>query len=182
MNFGQMLLWHVVLLPIVLGAIVGAHVLLVRIHGVSRPLPAKPVRWRDRAARKAAATADAAPWRGPTRRYDILKEGTIATLIALVLVMVCAGVLSSPDVPPVTVQSWGEDRPRRLPRHRGQRTQRHQQDRRLRSAVQQRYRQRSAAGVLLPPDVGRGDPACQRGAGLRDLPAVEGRPRHPAPR
>ena len=39
MNFGQMLLWHVVLIPIVLVALVGAHVLLVRVRGVSHPLP-----------------------------------------------------------------------------------------------------------------------------------------------
>ena len=31
MNFGQMLLWHVVLIPIVLIALVGGHVLLVRV-------------------------------------------------------------------------------------------------------------------------------------------------------
>ena len=40
MDFGQMLLWHVVLVPIVLVAIVGAHVLLVRYRGVAHPLPA----------------------------------------------------------------------------------------------------------------------------------------------
>src|SRR5215472_3305975 len=40
MNFGQMLLWHVVLVPIVLVAIIGAHVLLVRYRGVAHPLPA----------------------------------------------------------------------------------------------------------------------------------------------
>ncbi len=39
LNFGQMLLWHVVLLPVVLVALVGAHVLLVRVRGVSHPLP-----------------------------------------------------------------------------------------------------------------------------------------------
>ena len=39
LNFGQMLLWHVVLLPVVLVAVVGAHVLLVRVRGVSHPLP-----------------------------------------------------------------------------------------------------------------------------------------------
>src|SRR5665213_1542893 len=53
MNFGQMLLWHVVLIPIVLIALVGAHVLLVRVHGVSHPLPVHPT--RGRAARQAAA-------------------------------------------------------------------------------------------------------------------------------
>jgi len=40
MNAGQMLLWHVVLIPIILIALVGAHVLLVRVRGVSHPLPA----------------------------------------------------------------------------------------------------------------------------------------------
>jgi len=111
MNFGQMLLWHVVLVPMVLVALVGAHVLLVRVRGVSHPLPAKRISWRDRAARKAAREADAAPWRGRTRRYDILKEGTIATAIALALVLVMAAVLSSPDVPSISVQSWAKVAP-----------------------------------------------------------------------
>jgi hypothetical protein len=120
MNFGQMLLWHVVLLPIILIALVGAHVLLVRIRGVSHPLESamprfeltKPRTWLGTASeRRAARAADAAPWRGPTRRYDILKEGTIAALIALVLTVGLAGVLSSPNVPPVTVQSWARIAP-----------------------------------------------------------------------
>ena len=104
MNFGQMLMWHIVLIPIVLVAIVGAHVLLVRMRGVSHPLPA--ARPRGLAARRAAARADRQAWRGPTRRYDILKEGTIASLIILALTFGLAGLLSSPDVPPVTVRSW----------------------------------------------------------------------------
>jgi len=109
MNFGQMLLWHVVLIPIVLVALVGAHVLLVRVRGVSHPLPSRPI--RGRSERRAAAVADAAPWRGPMRRYDIAKEATVATLIALVLVVVLAAVLSSPDSPPVTVASWSKVAP-----------------------------------------------------------------------
>jgi len=120
MNFGQMLLWHVVLLPIILIALVGAHVLLVRMRGVSHPLESsmprleltKPRTWLGTASeRRAARAADAAPWRGPTRRYDILKEGTIAGLIALVLTVGLAGILSSPDEPPVTVQSWAQIAP-----------------------------------------------------------------------
>src|SRR5262245_18759657 len=39
MNFGQMFMWHIVLMPLVLLAIVGAHILLVRSRGVSHPLP-----------------------------------------------------------------------------------------------------------------------------------------------
>ncbi|HJY71600.1 MAG TPA: cytochrome b N-terminal domain-containing protein, partial [Streptosporangiaceae bacterium] len=104
MNFGQMLMWHIVLLPIILIAIIGAHVLLVRLRGVSHPLPV--TRPRGLAARRAAAKADRAAWRGPTRRYDILKEGTIATVVILVLTVGLASLLSSPNVPPVTVRSW----------------------------------------------------------------------------
>ncbi|HVB45543.1 MAG TPA: cytochrome b N-terminal domain-containing protein [Streptosporangiaceae bacterium] len=106
MNFGQMLMWHIVLMPLILLAIVGGHVLLVRVRGVSHPLPEHRARQRGRAARKAATADDAAPWRGPTRRYDILKEGTIATLIVSVIVLLMAGILSSPDDPSVTVQRW----------------------------------------------------------------------------
>ncbi len=104
MNFGQMLMWHIVMLPIILIAIVGAHVLLVRKRGVSHPLPV--TRPRGVAARLAAAKADRAAWRGPTRRYDILKEGTIATVVILILTVGLASLLSSPNVPPATVRSW----------------------------------------------------------------------------
>ena len=109
MNFGQMLMWHIVLLPIILIALIGAHVLLVRMRGVSHPLPVK--RPRGLAARKAAWAADRAAWRGPTRRYDILKEGTIATVVILVLTVGLAALLSSPDDPPVTVRSWTQVAP-----------------------------------------------------------------------
>ncbi|MBV9093098.1 MAG: cytochrome b N-terminal domain-containing protein [Streptosporangiaceae bacterium] len=108
MNFGQMLLWHVVLLPVLLIALIGAHVLLVRARGVSHPLPAtRPTRRQPRADR----TADREPWRGATKRYDIVKEGTIAVVIALALTFVLAGLLSSPDVPPVTVATWAKAAP-----------------------------------------------------------------------
>ncbi|MDA8047978.1 MAG: cytochrome b N-terminal domain-containing protein [Actinomycetota bacterium] len=109
MNVGQMLLWHVVLLPIVLIALVGAHVLLVRMRGVSHPLPER--RLRSRAERRAAAAEERAAWRGPTRRYDIVKEATAAVAIVAVLVIALAGFLSSPDEPPVTVQSWAQVAP-----------------------------------------------------------------------
>jgi ubiquinol-cytochrome c reductase cytochrome b subunit len=41
MNFGQMLLWHVALLPLAVGLIVLVHILLVRRHGVVPPIAAK---------------------------------------------------------------------------------------------------------------------------------------------
>jgi Cytochrome b(N-terminal)/b6/petB len=105
LNFGQMFMWHIVLMPLALVAVIGAHILLVRVRGVSHPLPARPA--RGRAARKAAAAADAEPWRGPNRRYDILKEGTIATVVVGLLVVVMAGVLSSPDIPSLSIKTWG---------------------------------------------------------------------------
>jgi hypothetical protein len=106
MNFGQMLLWHVVLIPILLISLAGAHVLLVRVRGVSHPLPARTTWRRSRAERAAQRAADTASWRGPTRRYDIVKEGALAALVALAVTVGLAAVLSSPDVPPVTVRSW----------------------------------------------------------------------------
>ncbi len=109
LNFGQMLLWHIVLIPLVLVAIVGAHVLAVRVRGVVHPLPVGSI--RDRTALRAFAAADKADWQGPTRRYDILKEATIATVIAVILVVALAGLLSSPDVPPVTVSTWAKIAP-----------------------------------------------------------------------
>jgi len=109
MNVGQQLLWHVVLMPIILVAIVGAHILLVRVRSVSHPLPV--TRTRGLAAMRAARAADRAAWRGPTRRYDILKEGTIASLVILILTVVLSALLSSPDVPPVTVATWAKVAP-----------------------------------------------------------------------
>ena len=109
MNFGQMLMWHIVLIPIVLVAIVGAHILLVRVRGVAHPLPVP--RAHGRAARRKAAAADTAEWTGPTRVYDIVKEAVIATAIVTALVFVLAGVLSSPDVPSVTISSWARVAP-----------------------------------------------------------------------
>src|ERR1700689_3331980 len=107
MNFGQMLMWHIVLIPIALIAIIGAHVLLVRVRGVSHPIDAHPkVTGSRRLRRRALAVADAAPWRGPNRRYDLLKEGTIASIVVLALTLGLAGLLSSPNVPPVTIATW----------------------------------------------------------------------------
>jgi Cytochrome b(N-terminal)/b6/petB len=109
MNTGQMLMWHIVLIPIILVALIGAHVLLVRIRGVSHPLPV--TRPRGLAARRADRAADAAPWRGPTRRYDILKEGSIAAVVVLILTIGLASLLSSPDTPSITVASWVQAAP-----------------------------------------------------------------------
>jgi hypothetical protein len=114
MNFGQMLMWHIVLLPLILVALVGAHILLVRVRGVVHPIgadAAAAAAGGGRARRRAVARAAARSWRGPTRRYDILKEATVASVVVLALVFGLAGLLSSPDVPPVTIATWSRVAP-----------------------------------------------------------------------
>jgi ubiquinol-cytochrome c reductase cytochrome b subunit len=39
LNYGQMFMFHVLLLPLVVSALIGVHVLLVRRHGVVPPFP-----------------------------------------------------------------------------------------------------------------------------------------------
>ncbi|HET9169646.1 MAG TPA: cytochrome b N-terminal domain-containing protein [Actinospica sp.] len=39
MNFGQMLMWHIVLLPAVVGILIALHLLMVRRRGIVPPLP-----------------------------------------------------------------------------------------------------------------------------------------------
>ncbi len=109
MNFGQMLLWHVVLLPLVLIAIIGIHVLMVRVRGVVHPLPQKNVRAKQ--SRKVLSRSDASDWKGPTRKYDIVKEASIASLVVLILVVILAGLLSSPNDPPATIATWAKVAP-----------------------------------------------------------------------
>ncbi len=43
-NFGQMLMWHIMLLPLFVVVLVGIHVLLVRLRGVVPPFAAKGIR------------------------------------------------------------------------------------------------------------------------------------------
>jgi len=42
LNFGQMFMWHIVLLPLIVALLIAGHVLLVRRSGVVPPLPARP--------------------------------------------------------------------------------------------------------------------------------------------
>ena len=101
MNFGQMYSWHVLLLPAAVVALVIAHVLLVRKHGVVPPLsrpqgahdPAglrrRPRRPRSRIvtlARAAASVAGSEDERGARvegqlRPYDLVKEFSIAVAV-----------------------------------------------------------------------------------------------------
>jgi hypothetical protein len=50
-------------------------------------------------------------WRGPWRRYDIVKEGVIAVFVVSVLTVLLAGIFSSPDQPQLTFQGWATSAP-----------------------------------------------------------------------
>ena len=105
LNYGQMLLFHALILPVVVGLLIAIHVLMVRRRGVVPPLPKLAVK-RSSQERADQKVADATPWRGPWRVYDIVKEVTVALVVVLVLVAGLAVMFGSPDDPAVTLQSW----------------------------------------------------------------------------
>ena len=47
----------------------------------------------------------------PTAPYDLIKEITVALAVMLVVVLALSAFLSSPDEPPVTIQSWAHNAP-----------------------------------------------------------------------
>jgi hypothetical protein len=50
----------------------------------------------------------AEPWSGPWRRFDIVKEFVIATVVVALLTVLLAAVFSSPDEKPITLQAWAK--------------------------------------------------------------------------
>jgi len=67
LDTGQMLLWHVMLLPLVIGFLVIAHVILVRRHGVVPPFDAVPP---DPEAARLAAPDPGVPVQTMTRAFE----------------------------------------------------------------------------------------------------------------
>ncbi|HVB73770.1 MAG TPA: cytochrome b N-terminal domain-containing protein [Ktedonobacteraceae bacterium] len=132
MNFGQMFGFHVFLLPLLLVLLVGLHLLQVRIRGVVRPFAstrkaerAEELLWRGARRKKAqapAATGEVEPRPLPSDQvryyrgirmmpYDLVREGLVALLAVLVLVLVFAGIFSSADEPPLTLQQYAQQNP-----------------------------------------------------------------------
>jgi len=57
LNFGQMLMWHIVLLPVLVGVLVVLHLLMVRRRGIVPPI-GKPTTAEQSAAEEAAETSE----------------------------------------------------------------------------------------------------------------------------
>ena len=57
------------------------------------------------------ADVAAEEWKGPWRRYDILKEGVVAIVVVAVLTVLMAGIFSSPDEPQLTFKAWASSAP-----------------------------------------------------------------------
>ena len=53
----------------------------------------------------------AEPWSGPWRRFDLVKEFVIATVVVALLTVLLAAVFSSPDEKPITLQAWAKADP-----------------------------------------------------------------------
>lgn len=100
LNFGQMFMWHILLLPLLVLGIIGVHVLAVRVKGVVPPINSLPTK-----------EAYAKPWKGKNRPYDILREATIAFAIVGLLTIGLSLTFGSPDDPAVTLQSWSKAAP-----------------------------------------------------------------------
>ncbi|MHB8244222.1 MAG: hypothetical protein ACYDGN_02545 [Acidimicrobiales bacterium] len=61
--------------------------------------------------RQERARAEASPWQGPLRHYDIIKEAAIAVVVVSMLTVLLALFFSSPDSRPVTLQQWAIAQP-----------------------------------------------------------------------
>lgn len=51
------------------------------------------------------------PWTGATRKYDLLKELTVGTIVIGLIVVALSLILGSPDEPSITLKSWATNAP-----------------------------------------------------------------------
>ncbi len=102
LNFGQMYGLHILVLPAALIGLVALHVVLVRLRGVVRPYPLRG----EQREPYATGMTQARYYRGVRMvPYDLIREVALLGAVALVLVVACAAIFSSPDAKPLTMQS-----------------------------------------------------------------------------
>lgn len=108
LNFGQMYGLHILVLPSALIGLVALHILLVRLRGVVRPYPLKG---EPREPYVTGMTQEQY-YRGVRMApYDLIREVVLLGAVALVLVVACAAIFSSPDTKPLTMQSVARSDP-----------------------------------------------------------------------
>ena len=108
LNFGQMYSVHILVLPVAIIGLVALHVLLVRLRGVVRPYLLKG----EQRTPYTKGMTQAQYFRGVRMvPYDLLREVALAGVAILVLVVIFAGVFSSPDEKPMTMQSVAQSNP-----------------------------------------------------------------------
>lgn len=132
MNFGQMYGFHIIILPLFIIFLVALHLLQIRIRGIVRPYAPtlkeeheREALWghaRNTAFRSttAAGATDQRPllsdqgryYRGLSMMpYDLIREGLIALVVVVILVIALAGLFSSPDDKPLTLQQYAQNNP-----------------------------------------------------------------------
>jgi hypothetical protein len=62
-------------------------------------------------SKEAKHAFDAAPWTGKTKRYDIVKEGSIAVALVAIVAILLSLFLGSPDDTPLTFKGWAISNP-----------------------------------------------------------------------
>lgn len=108
LNFGQMYTYHIFLLPAAIFVVIGVHILLVRLRGVVRPYAAPS----EQRVPYHKGMTQSEYYRGVRMApYDLLREVTILGVVVLVLVVLFAGVFSSSNERPLTLQSVAQSDP-----------------------------------------------------------------------
>ena len=64
-----------------------------------------------RLGRRDRRRLERAPWQGPRRHYDIVKEATVAVVVVAVVAVALTIVFSSPDRPAATLKAWATAQP-----------------------------------------------------------------------
>jgi quinol-cytochrome oxidoreductase complex cytochrome b subunit len=108
LNFGQMYGLHIVILPAVVLGLVALHIVLVRVRGVVKPYA---VPGEQRAPYRADMTQTEYYRNVPMAPYDLIREVTLVSMVTLIVVVVFAGIFSSPDAKPMTMQSVAQSDP-----------------------------------------------------------------------
>jgi hypothetical protein len=125
MNFGQMYGFHIVILPLFIVFLTVLHLIQIRIKGVVRPFAlsrkeeqAREIQWsrgsrifnqkKESLVSNYSLSSDQAAYYQDIsmKSYDLIREGLIAFVVVVLLILIFAGSMSSPDDAPLTIQRY----------------------------------------------------------------------------